>query len=94
MLFELGDPFCFVFPVKRGLLEEFEVEAREMAQEPGLLRSFDAWGTSRDQHNVEKQAPDTEAAKEKWQKDYYQGRNVEGPDGPPDHMIKLRLRPF
>jgi hypothetical protein len=52
-----------------------------MAEEPGLLRSFDAWGTSRDQHNVEKQALGTEAAKEKWQKDYYQGRNVEGPTG-------------
>jgi hypothetical protein len=94
VLFELGEPFCFVFPVRRGLLEQVECEMRELAEEPELLRSFTAWGTSRDQHNVEKQAEGTEAAREKWQKDYYQGRNVEGPDGPPDHKIKLRLKPF
>ena len=94
VFFEVGDPFCFVFPVQRGLLEQVTPEIRRMEDDPELLKSYTAWGTSRDQHNVAKQQPDSMEAKEKWQKDYYLGRNVQGPEAPNNHKRKVRLKRF
>lgn len=92
--FEVGDPFCFFFPIRRSLIAEIETEALDMSTDPELLNDHMAWLRSREQFNSDLKDPNSAAVKEKWQKDYYIGNNVSGPNAPADHNIKLRLNMF
>ncbi len=75
--FAQGEPFCHIFPVKRGELEAIEPELRLLSEEPELKRQFDSWTQSRLQFNADLKRPDSEASAERWQKHYYHGRDIE-----------------
>jgi len=92
--FEENEPFCFLFPTPRGVLDRLKPELRPMEDQPELLRSFDAWSVKRAafQEWVKKTNPKTPA--DQWQKLYYRGLHPEGQPGPADHESKLRLAPF
>ncbi len=93
--FEQGEPFCHIFPVKRGQLADVEPELKPLSTEPELEQQFKSWNESRSQFNADLHRPGSEAQSERWQKLYYRGL---APDGETsmidDHATRLRLRPF
>jgi len=94
--FEAGEPFCFLFPVPRGLIDSVEPEIRDIAADPETKRRYDLWNTSREKFNADLKQWDPAAVKEKWQKHYYRGVWFEGGEANPrpPHQIKLRVQPF
>jgi len=93
--FAQGEPFCHVFPVRRGELEAIEPELRLLSEAPDLKRQFDSWTQSRTQFNADLKISDSGASAERWQKHYYRGVDAEAQRTPAeDHRTRLRLRPF
>jgi hypothetical protein len=92
--FERGEPFCHIFPVKRGELATVQPEIKALSSEPELERQFKLWNESRTQFNAELQRPGSEAQAERWQKLYYRGLSPDGETAAEDHITRLRLKPF
>ena len=93
--FEPGEPFCHIFPVKRGDLERVDPSIAPLAEAPELERAFQAWSASRQAFNSELAVEGSEARSQRWQKDYTKGRTTAGDGGAPqDHRTRLRLKPF
>ena len=92
--FEENEPFCFVFPVQRKLLQDIEPEIRSLDEVPELKQEFLNWSESRKsfQKWVEETKPTAPA--DRWQKLYYRGVCPNGSRGAKDHISKLRLEPF
>jgi hypothetical protein len=91
--FERDEPFCMIFPLKRGLVEEVEPEIRTLESDPELCAAYHAWSDSRRGFNNALQQPDSEARVQKWQKDYFRGSGSVGA-APADHHTRLKLREF
>jgi hypothetical protein len=92
--FHRGEPFCFFFPVPRGLAETVEPEVRDMSEEPELQEAYIAWQENRRKFNTDLEDPESQARRDKWQKIYYLGEKPEGGPGVADHRIKVRLKEF
>ncbi len=92
--FEKGEPFCFFFPVPRGLPEAFKPEVRSIDEEPDTHDQFRAWSEARLTFNLDLLEPDSDARKNKWQKDYYRGFRPDGREGLAEHQTKVRPKPF
>ena len=92
--FEENEPFCFLFPVERRLLEQVKPRIAPVDEAPDLKEQFEAWSASRDRFHAEmtKNRPATPAAT--WQKAYYRGVDAHGAPGPGDHRSKVRLAEF
>lgn len=89
--FEEDEPFCFLFPVQRGVLDAVEPQIRPIEEAPELGEAFAKWSRSRDDfHAWVKEAKPTTPA-DKWQKLYYRGLDPDGRPGVEDHQSKLRL---
>jgi len=96
--FDAGDPFCFLFPQRRGELEAFATEVRDIASDPELTRQFMAWKKGRDMHlgqmKVAERMLGREASEEMgYQRHYFQGTSPGGITAPV-HQTKLSLCPF
>jgi hypothetical protein len=91
--FSPGEPICMIMPVKRGEVESFHPQARDITTDPDLAEAFEKWSASRSKFIRDLAVPQSEAQQEKWQKDYVQGV---GPDGivAPQHQVKLSVREF
>jgi hypothetical protein len=93
--FDKGEPFCHIFPVRRGHLASVEPEIRVLSSEPELEQQYQAWNDSRLKFNTELHQPGSQAQAERWQKMYYRGLTPDGlPASIEDHITRLRLRPF
>jgi hypothetical protein len=93
--FEKGEPFCHIFPVRRGELETIEPELRLLSESPELKRQHEEWTASRASFNVDLKRPGSAAQEEGWQKRYHRGVTPEGKPAPiEDHRTRLRLKPF
>ena len=93
--FEAGEPFCHIFPVRRGELEDVTPQKRAMSSEPEVQRQFEAWRASRGKFNVDLKEPGSDARSERWQKLYYRGLDADAaPAAVEDHRTRLRLKPF
>ncbi len=70
--FVLGEPICHVFPIQRGVLENFQSECRMLESDPGLNKKFREWSEGRDWFlwALGKQKPQVVA--QGWQKEYLQ----------------------
>ena len=98
--FRKNEPICFLVPQRRGELEAFDPEIRDIASVPELRRGYDAWNNSRNEFMATKKAfleekrqglhPEKEAP---WQPDYTLGK-APGGEQAPEHQIKLNLKPF
>lgn len=92
--FETGEPFCVIYPMPRGLAESVEPEIRDLATDPETEATHGEWADSREIFNLELLLRNSKARGEKWQKDYYRGKNPDGSSSGAEHRTKLRLRPF
>jgi hypothetical protein len=87
--FDRDEPFCMIYPVKRGMIEAIQPEIIPMDQAPETAESYAAWAESRRQFNADLAVPDSTAQKQKWQKDYFQGAVA-----PQDHRTKIKPKEF
>ncbi len=91
VLFDEGEPFCFVFPIPKQALADCQPELRRLADEPELQRQHDAFRGARDEFMKRMHAGDEVAIQQGWQRHYFVGRH---PDGTlvEGHLNKLRLK--
>jgi hypothetical protein len=93
--FEKGEPYCHIFPLRRGDLETVEPEWRSLSDNPELKSKHDVWSASRNQFNADLRTRGSQAHVEKWQKHYHHGVDLEGRTiAPLSHRTRLRLKPF
>lgn len=89
--FEKGEPYCTIFPVPRGLIEEFDPIIMSGKENPDLWQRYSAHVLSRIDWRKDKNKKGTIASKKKWQRDYFSGP-LEAPGVA--HKTKLKVRPF
>lgn len=92
--FRKGEPFCHVFPVRRGSLEAIQPGIRPISANPELAAGYAEWNAARRQFNEELKEPDSEARTQKWQKHYLRGVTPRADSAPPSHRVKTSLKPF
>jgi hypothetical protein len=92
--FMKGEPFCFIFPVPRGVIDQVEPEFRDMRSDPALYAQYSAWTKSRSGFIADLKVPGSAAVQQKWQRGYHQGKRPDGTPGIGEHQTKLAPRPF
>ena len=92
MRFKKGEPFCFVFPVQRQILERFK--PRFAVMEGDLMEQFQAWSASRDKFREDTVRNPPKTTSEQWQKRYYRGFDMHDREPVADHKARLRLPEF
>jgi hypothetical protein len=90
--FEAGEPICRIIPVPRFSSEVLTPVIENIESNPGLEEQFKEWSKKRNAFNLDLKRPDSEAVKQKWQKDYFQGE-VDG-ISQEDHQTKLQHPEF
>ena len=83
--FEKGEPYCHIFPVRCGEIEDIEPELEVLS-----ARQHDTWTASRERFNVDLKQPGSVAQSDKWQKLYYPGLSPQcaGCGGDPPHAAE------
>ena len=94
VIFEEGEPFCHIFPVRRALVEEVTPVMRSIADDPELQARYEQWSGSRAKFNHELPIEGSAAREQKWQKNYTRGQHPDGEKGTDDHRTRLQVRPF
>ena len=92
--FEAKEPICFLMPVQRDALMQMNPRFVPLSENPDLARQFAAWSKSRDEFQAAVAANPPATPSEHWQKRYYRGIDMDDKPGIPDHVSKLRLKPF
>jgi hypothetical protein len=93
--FERGEPFCHIFPMGRGSLEQIEPEMRRLSEAPEIERQHKQWSASRDSFNADLRVAGSQATQERWQKMYFRGLGPAGePTSAEGHRSRIRLKPF
>lgn len=77
---EKGEPFCHIFPVPRGALDDIEPKVKPLQAEEGLVEKLDELSRKREVFINDK----TRGPKDSWQKYYYTAAN----------KLKNRLKEF
>jgi hypothetical protein len=90
--FRKGEPICFFFPVPRTAMEEIRPRFADMTAD--LKAQFAAWSASRNAFHEQMIRNPPRTPSERWQKRYYRGIDMHDRQGAPDHLAKLRLKPF
>jgi hypothetical protein len=93
VVFEAGEPFCMIVPQRRGELESFRPEIQELHEEPEIASVYGQWAESRGRFIRDLKIPDSEAAKQGWQKHYVRGTTLGGLHAE-EHQTKLKLKGF
>jgi hypothetical protein len=92
--FQKGDPFCSIFPVERHCLQSVEPHYRTLSDDPKLKADHEAWSQSRSDFNRDLKIPGSAAHQQKWQKNYFRGKNLQDVNGTDHHLTSLRLKEF
>ena len=92
--FEKDEPYAFLMPVKRNYLNEVEPILDCIDPDSEVGAAHYEWAASRNKFNKDLKTPGSQAASDKWQKNYYTGKMPDGSekDIEPPHAIKLRLK--
>jgi AMMECR1 domain-containing protein len=88
--FDHGEPICMIVPQRRGELERFAPEVRELAESPEVAMPFRDWRRSRREFNAGLGVGREPGL---WQKHYFRGTSPSGVIAP-DHQTVARLQPF
>jgi Family of unknown function (DUF6065) len=91
--FERDEPFCMIFPLKRGLIEEVNPEIRSMHEDKEVCDAYSAFARSRSNFHEDLLISGSKAQLEKWQKDYFRGFS-RWASAPSDHRTKIKVKPF
>src|SRR5271165_1109917 len=91
--FERDEPFCMIFPLQRGLVDQVEPEFRALESDKEVREAYLTWADGRRDFNDALKLAGSEAQAQKWQKDYFRGRTSFA-TAPPDHRTRLRLAEF
>jgi hypothetical protein len=89
-----GEPICFFFPIPRGAVDNVQPSFRDMKSDPVLEQQYTEWLKSRHNFIQDLNNPNSEAYKDKWQRRYFQGQQMEGQAAIPDHQTRIRPKPF
>lgn len=93
--FNENEPFCFLFPVERGLVGRVNPRVCSIDTAPDdLKRRTQEWSASRDHFIAEAKECPHRSPSERWQKFYYRGVDADGRKGAEDHQTKIRLPEF
>lgn len=92
--FEAGEPFCHLFPIRRGELEVLTPRLQLMTDDAALDQQHGTWRAARFKFNADLDVPDSAARKQRWQKFYHRGQRPDGDAGTDDHRTKVRVKPF
>ncbi|QDU64255.1 hypothetical protein Pan216_51440 [Planctomycetes bacterium Pan216] len=76
--FHQDEPICHIFPIARGTIDQFEPEIRMMTDDPEMLEAFNAWSRSRSSFLKDLKVEGSEARRQGWQKEYFQGAADQG----------------
>jgi len=88
IVFAVGEPIALLVPQKRGELEAFETAIKPISDNAELHEGYTAWASGRASFLHDLNVPGSDAVRAKWQKDYFQGKGIDG------HQTKLKLCPF
>ncbi|MGE0704819.1 MAG: DUF6065 family protein [Vicinamibacterales bacterium] len=91
--FEKDEPICMLVPQRRGELEGFQTDIRDLSSNPELHTAHRQWADSRSKFLTGLKTGDRDAVDKRWQKDYFQGRTP-GAQGGREHQTVLHLQPF
>ena len=91
VLFEEGEPFCFIFPIRKQALLDCAPEIRPLSENAELSRQHAAFRASRDEFMTQFDAGDPNTIKQAWQRQYFVGRHPDGTQVD-EHINKLRLK--
>jgi hypothetical protein len=91
--FEPGEPICMIVPLRRGDVEQFAPECREISDDPELKRAYESWSASRSEFNKQLEVRGSEAEAQRWQKHYFQGAGLDGTEAA-HHQSKLDVKEF
>lgn len=92
--FEAGEPVCMIVPQRRGELEAYETQVRDLRSNPELSEAHRQWAESRAEFLTRLRVHGSDASNQKWQKDYFQGRAPGDQGSHGRHQTVLKLRPF
>lgn len=91
--FAAGEPICMLVPQRIALLESFTPQLCDIAADPAMYLASAEWSQSRRQYLVDLTVPGSEAARQRWQKDYFRGKTPSG-EPAPEHRTKLQIAEF
>ena len=91
--FEAGEPFCHLLPLHRPLLDQVQARWQPLSESPDLDAQYRAWTRSRGDFLHQLPDPQSQAAREQWQRGYFRGVDLHGCPAR-DHRVKLRLPAF
>jgi hypothetical protein len=94
VIFQAGESFCRFFPIPRYVTEAIQPEIRSLQNNPQLQKLHNDWRAKRDEFNKGLKIPDSEYAKRKWQKEYFQGGGIGEWDRFKEHQTKLHQKEF
>lgn len=92
--FAEGEPFCHIFPVRRGDVESFSPRFEIMSGDPDLNARNTDWAQARAKFTDKLRTDPPEKKSDAWQKHYFQGIDMDGRQGTSNHQTKLRVKPF
>lgn len=93
--FEEDEPYCHIFPVRRGELEAIAPVLRPLSDNSLLSEQYETWAVSRMRFNEDLKQPGSLAQADKYQQFYHQGLDADKfSQSPLGHRTRLRLRPF
>lgn len=93
VVFEAGEPIAMLVPQRRGELESFRTEIRNLESDPDVQESYEEWAEDRAWFNSELRRSGSEAQRQGWQKHYFQGYSFQQ-GRIEEHQTKLKLRDF
>jgi Tfp pilus assembly protein PilF len=93
VVFEAGEPIAMVVPVKRGELETFRPEIRNITDEPQVELAYRKWSALRNEALRTKHDPNAPFHHAGWQRHYMLGFTVTM-EPAPEHQTGLALREF
>jgi Family of unknown function (DUF6065) len=85
------EPFCMVFPVQQGALEQTQPVILDVEQNHGLKAEYEAWRDRRNDFMAKFNAGDAQTLKQAWQRYYFLGKMASTGETVPTHSSKIRL---
>lgn len=93
VVFEKEEPFCMLFPLARGALEQVEPHFVDLSVDPELESEYRTWSKSRDRFNADLEVEGSTAGELLWQKHYMRGETFGGLKSA-QHRTRIQLPEF